>query len=83
MKHCQPPWLTDKENFFISNRLKRLEKHKYLQEASDVNFHHKQVFIAKLFIISSQTRQVFSIIGGLKFRFEVLNVFNYKSQCSN
>ena len=36
------------------------------------------MFITKLFRISSQSLQIFSVIGGLKFRFEFLNVFKYK-----
>ena len=33
--------------------------------------------INKLFRVSSQTLEYFKVCGGLKFRFEALNIFNY------
>ena len=47
--------------------------------AGNANFHHEQVFVKKLFRVSSQSLQIFKIFGGFKFRFEVLNLFNYNS----
>ena len=61
--------------FCISNRLKRLKQL--------VNFCRKFVFIKKFFRVRSQNLQIIKIFGGLKFRFKILNVFNYKSLCSN
>ena len=36
---------------------------------------NKQEFIGKLFRVSTQGLEFFEVYGGLKFRFEVLNVF--------
>ena len=33
----------------------------------------------KVFIVSSQSLEIFKVFGGLKFTFEVLNIFNYIS----
>ena len=52
--------------FFISDRLKRLEK---------LNICRRQ----KISIISKCFLRNYLKIYGLKFRFEVANVFNYKS----
>ena len=49
-------------------------------EAGNVNFHHKQEFIKRLFRVSSQSlKEIFKVYRGLKFTFEVLNFFNYIS----
>ena len=39
----------------------------------------KQEFIKKLFRVSTQSLEFFKVYGSLKFRFEVLNIFNYIS----
>ena len=69
-----------RRKFFISNCQKRLEKlifgnaYKVMQTSINVNFHQ---FINKLFRVSSQSLEFFKVCGGLKFRFEALNIFNY------
>ena len=53
-------------NFFISNPLERLEK--------------LIIVGGKKFVrVRSQSLQIFKVCRGFKFRFEVLNVFNYKT----
>ena len=44
-----------------------------------MNFYHKLEFIKKLLRVSSQSLEFFKVYGGLKFRSEVLNIFNYIS----
>ena len=51
----------------------------YLQKAGNANFHHKEVFIKKLFRVNSQCLQIFKVFGVFKFKFEVLNFVKYKS----
>ena len=53
--YCWPPWLGDEENF-----PKRARKNQYLQEVGNVNFHHKRMFIKKLFRVTSQIILKFS-----------------------
>ena len=56
-----------RRKFPISNRLKRLEK---------LHICRRQVMY--IFAIS-QSLQMLAVFGGLKFRFEVSNVFDYRS----
>ena len=71
-----------RRKFLISNRLKWLEELniclKWLEELN-ANFHHKEVFIKKLFRVNSQCLQIFKVFGVFKFKFEVLNFVKYKS----
>ena len=61
-----------RRKFLVSNRLKWLEE-------LNANFHHKEVFIKKLFRVNSQCLQIFKVFGVFKFKFEVLNFVKYKS----
>ena len=59
----------------ILSRLKRLEKLNVCwREVMYISI-NKQEFIGKLFRVSTQSLEFFEVYGGLKFRFEVLNVF--------
>ena len=51
----------------------------YLQERGNENFHHKEVFIKKLFRVNPQCLQIVKVFGVFKFKFEVLNFVKYKS----
>ena len=65
-----------RRRFFISNRLKRLGKLNICRRDVIVN---KQEFIRKLFRDSTQRVEFLQVYGGLKFKFEVLNIFDYIS----
>ena len=40
----------------------------------NVNFHHIQVFINRLFRVGSLNLLIFKVAGGLKFRFESIDL---------
>ena len=72
-KYCWAPMLAEKEN--ISFQAVQ-NNQKNLLETDNVNLYHEQEFIKKLFRVISQSLEIFKVYGGLKFRFEILNIFN-------